>query len=475
MGTPRADTGRSIAAAIGLTILGAVVPGTGLIAAGRRRFGAVVLLVFVGLASVAGYLAVAGHRTLLHWSVQPSSLLALGILLPAVGVAWAAVVIATYVSLHARAPTTGHRLAGAATVTVLVLAILAPLAIGGRYALIQRGVIEDIFANAASKSATTQKPPSTKNRANVIATDPWSGQDRVNVLLMGGDGGSDRIGVRPDTLILASIDTHTGATALFSVPRNLRKIPFQPGSVLANAYPQGIYQGPGDDELEWMINSIYRNVPAQKPGLLVSDNPGADATKLAVSGALGVNVDYYVLVNLKGFEKLIDALGGITVNVNQRVAVGGEATAGLKPHHWIQVGPNQHFDGFDALWFARGRYGADDYQRMGRQRCVIKAIIDQANPIRLLSRYEAIAATSKHVLETDIPATLLPAFVDLSLKVKKADVRSIAFIAGVIDTANPDYAKMHTMVQDALQDSGKSSAPSFVDSLDKACAYAPAS
>src|SRR5690606_36791035 len=109
------------------------------------------------------------------------------------------------------------------------------------------------------------------------------------------------------------------------------------------------------------------------------------------SGALGLRIDYYVLVNLKAFEQLIDAFGGITVNVNYPVPKGGSEEEGRKPGGWIQPGPNQRLDGFDALWFARGRWGLDDYQRMLRQRCVIKAIIDQADPIKVLTRFEAIA------------------------------------------------------------------------------------
>ena len=193
-----------------------------------------------------------------------------------------------------------------------------------------------------------------------------------------------------------------------------------------------------------------------------------------MSGALGLKVDYYVLVNLKGFQQLVDALGGITVNVNQRVAKGGEADAGLVPGGWIEPGPDQHLDGFDALWFARGRYGADDYQRMGRQRCVIQAIIDQADPVRILTRYEALARTSRDLVSTDIPASLLPAFVDLSLRVKGASVTSISFTNEVIDPSLPDYEKVHSLVLEEVRASGTSKDTSmFGTSLRDACAYSP--
>jgi polyisoprenyl-teichoic acid--peptidoglycan teichoic acid transferase len=448
-------------------IVGAILPGSGLWAAGRRVIGASILLVFVSLCAFVGYFGLTKPRSIVHLALQPDTLLLLAIALPLVGLAWAGTVVATYLALRPPDLSVMRRIVAIGAVTILVAVVGVPFAMGGRYAWVQKDLVEHVFANSTSKSATR---PTTAPRA---VGNPWQDQGRVNVLLLGSDAGPDRIGVRPDTIILASIDTKTGATVMFSVPRNLQKIPFPAGSALAKTYPNGTYAGPGD-ELEWLINSVYQNVPAQHPGLLDSDNPGADATKLAVSGALGIPVDYYAMVNLKGFKQLIDALGGITVNVNHRVAMGGEADAGLMPGGWIEPGPNQHLDGFDALWFARGRYGADDYQRMGRQRCVIKAIIDQADPLTVLTRYEALAASSRDLFFTDIPHDLLPAFADLAWKVKGANVTSIAFTNEVIRPSNPDYQQIHALVQKAIKESTtKKPASSIADSLDNACAYHP--
>lgn len=458
---------RTFGRALGLTVIGGLLPGLGFLTAGRRKVGLTVLGWFALLVGVVTYAAVAERRTLLHWAVQPKALQLVAIVLPVLAVVWAVIIFATYRLLRPSSVTGRQRLVGGVVVFALVGVVVAPLSVGSRYAMVQKDMVEHIFAKKDSKSAT--RP------TKVTVEDPWAGQDRVNVLLLGGDGGHDRIGIRPDSLITASIDTRTGDTVLFSLPRNLRKVPFPEDSVLADAYPDGIYAGSGD-QLEWMLNSIYENVPDQHPGLLDSDNPGADATKLAVSGALGLRIDYYVLVNLKAFEQLIDAFGGITVNVNHRVAKGGSAEEGLKPGGWIEKGPNQHLDGFDALWFARGRYGADDYQRMERQRCVIKAIIDQADPLKVLTRFEAIARSSKDLVFTDIPQSMLPAFVDLSLKVKQAKVTSIAFTNKIISPWEPNFDEIRAMVQEGLKNHAKaasSSSSSVTDSLEEACAYHP--
>jgi LCP family protein required for cell wall assembly len=322
------------------------------------------------------------------------------------------------------------------------LTVLTPLAVAGRYAQVGDDTIGTVFASADSKSVTRPK--------NVTREDPWGGRDRVNILLLGGDGGKGRIGIRPDSIQLASIDTRTGNTVLLGLPRNLEKVPFPEDSPLAEVYPDGVFDGPGD-RLEWMLNAIYKDVPEQHPGLLDSDNPGADATKLAVGEVLGLEVHYYVLINLDGFKELINALGGITVNVNTRVAIGGSQDEGRPPHDWIEPGPNQHLDGYHALWFARGRYGSSDYERMERQRCAIKAIIDQAQPQKVLTRYEAIAKSSQELVYTDIPRELLSAFVNLSLKVKNAKVTSIAFTNEIIKPWDPDYDKIRSMVRKAIR------------------------
>ncbi|WP_020573113.1 LCP family protein [Actinopolymorpha alba] len=486
---------RSFPKTIALTIVGTIIPGLGLLVARRRRLGAAALLAFLLLLAGTAYLAIAGRRMALRWAVQPDALLLIAVFFALLALGWFVVIVTTYRSLRPRSARWYSRLTGVVVVAALVLAVTTPLGIGSKYALVQRSVIEQVFARAdnqhvsperaaAAASSSTASPstppgtsPSASPGANAVAhasqPDAWAGRDRVNILLLGGDGGPDRVGVRTDTVIVASIDTRTGNTVLFSLPRNLQKVPFQPGSVLANAYPDGVFAGRGD-QLEWMLTAIYENVPAQHPRLFTTDNPGAEAMKMAAAGALGIPIDYYMLVNLRGFEQLIDALGGIIVNINYPVAIGGEADAGLKPHGWLKKGPDQHLDGFNALWFARGRYGASDWDRMERQRCVIKAIIYQADPFTVLTRYEALARSSKDILYTDIPASVLPAFVDLALKIKDTgSLTSIVFTRKVIKTSNPDYPLIHSMVQNALIAKPDSTGSDFTDPLEDACAYKP--
>src|SRR3954454_3244028 len=431
-------TARSFGGALGLTVLGAVVPGTGFLAAGRRKLGALTLVLFLLLVGGALYLATVGRHTAVQLAVSTSSLLWVigGIAL--IGLLWVVVIAAGYKMLAPKGTRALQHAVGTLLVVLLAAAVALPAYWVVRLADTQRGLINGVFAH--HRSATVDD-----------TADPFAGQDRVNVLLLGGDSGPGRDGLRTDTVIVASIDTHTGDTTLFSLPRNLENLPFPPNSPMAQFYPDGFE---ASSESEGLLNAVYRNGPAQHPGILgATDDEGADWLKLGVGQALGLHIDYFVLVNLEGFSRLVDALGGVTVNVNYWVPING-ITGHELPDGYIAPGPHQHMDGYTALQFARGRYGLTDYDRMDRQRCTIKAIIDAADPVTLLKKYQQLAATTKDIVSTDILRSVLDDFVDLGFLVKDAKVRSVVFDENLIKPAYPDYDKMGQIVQAALASPG---------------------
>jgi LCP family protein required for cell wall assembly len=426
---------RGFGAALGLTVLGAVVPGTAFLAAGRRKLGAITLLLFVLLLGAGVWLATAGQRTAIRLAVSSSSLLWIIAGVAVVALLWVAVIVTGYRMLvPRRLPKLQHAL-GALLVLLLAAGVALPAYEVVRLADAQRGLIDGVFAD--HESATVEDTPN-----------PFAGKDRVNVLLLGGDSGPGREGLRTDTVIVASIDTSTGDTTLFSLPRNLENLPFPANSPMAQFYPNGFE---ASDESEGLLNAVYRNGPAQHPGILgPTDDEGADWLKLGVGEALGLHIDYFVLVNLEGFSRLVDALGGVTVNINYWVPINGDPGTGELPDDYLAPGPNQHLDGYHALQFARGRFGLTDYDRMARQRCTVDAIIDAADPATVLSQYQDIAETTQDIVSTDIPQSALSDFVDLGFEVKDEQVRSVVFDNTLISPAYPDYNQMRTLVQDAL-------------------------
>ena len=241
---------------------------------------------------------------------------------------------------------------------------------------------------------------------------------RYNFLVMGGDAGEDRTGRRPDSIIVVSVDAKTGQAATISIPRNLQNAKFSPDSPLWGVYPEGYNCGD-----ECIINFLYTDVTNNHPDLYPNaPDPGAAAMMDAAGGTLGLQIQGYVLVDMAGFSKLIDALGGVKVNVGGWVPISGDDVNGtgehLPPTGWIAPGV-QTLDGYHALWYARSRQWVPEYNRSQRQQCIQAAMLAQMDPATVLTKFNAIADAGAKVIESDIPAGQLGSFVSLALKSKE--------------------------------------------------------
>lgn len=452
---PEAPPGRGFGATSLWTILGTIIPGVGLIAAGRRLAGSIILGALVlGVAGLGIYLYLNPQQ--LGSALDPAVLTGIAIGLLVLGLLWVGVIVSTFLSL--RRPPTGwaERLLGSALVGVLSFAVAAPLAVAANTAYITADAINSTFGD---------DDPGT---GVATGADPWADTPRLNILILGGDSGvksgrSKAIGTRTDTVVVASIDTATGATTLITLPRNAEQMPFPADSPLHKYYPNGFYQpgADGAERAEYLLNAMYRNVPARVPNDILGKTKdfGASVMMESVGEALGLDINYYVFVNMDGFKDFINAIGGITVNVNYAVPIGGHNASGaepeLKPRGWIEPGPDQHFMGLKAIWFARGRYHLDDYSRMERQRCVIYAVTKQTTPSVVLSNYQSIVKTGADNISTNIPKKMLAPMVELGLKVKDQKSRSL-----VLDPSNgflsydPNWPAVRKKVKKALKESG---------------------
>ena len=452
-----------------MTVLAAMVPGSGYLYAGRRFVGLLILSLWAGVIGLVVWYFGRDLRTQLSdLAFDTAALKVAAVLLAGSLLTWAFVVLTSYRLVRPRLRPRWHTGAGYLTVVLVLLVGAAPIVKAAQYALVQADLVETVLPDDVLSATAPQ---------DVTEEDPWAGQERVNVLLLGGDGGEGRTGVRTDTVILVSMETATGATTMFSLPRNMMYAQFPDDSVLHDLYPDGFRTNQGDPGFD-MLNAVYGQVPLLHPGVLgESDNEGADAVKLAVSGSLGITVDYYVLVNLEGCKTIGDAIGGITVNINEPVAINGNTDLGIPPTGYLQPGPDQELDGFEALWFARGRYGSDDYARMDRQRCAVDALIASADPLTLVRKYTDLAAASKDILSTDVPRDLASPLVQLLLKVQGAKIRSVVFRASEkFFSGDPDYDYVRDTVDKALDPpkkkaKRKAEKPEAIENPVDACAY----
>ena len=451
--------GRSLGRAFGLTALSAVVPGLGLLGTRQRRLGVVIIgLLVAGAVALAVVLRRNGLTATALETASDSDLLRLIIWgLLAGTLVWVAAVALTALVSQPRRSTRGQRGALAAFTAALCLAVSAPAAVGVRYIDSHLAAMDKVFAQEPSTPDGT-RPTSALGPPE----DPWADLPRVNVLLLGSDAAEAREGTRTDTMIVASIDTHTGDSVLFSVPRNLQKVPFPHDSPLHRLYPDGYDCGD-----QCLMNAVWTEAELaaeEHPAWFAGDpNPGLTATRQTLQTVLGLPIHHTVIVNLDGFADLVDAIGGVLVTVKEAIPINGRTytDAGghirLDPTHqgeWLQPG-TQRLTGKQALGYARSRVTTDDYDRMRRQRCIVAAAVDQVEPMTLLQRYpQIIGAVGDNVL-TDIPQDDLPAWAQLTLLVQKGTMRSLPFTESNTDTVDPNFSDIRARVWEAIHPAPK--------------------
>ncbi|MCC7205962.1 MAG: LCP family protein [Anaerolineae bacterium] len=214
---------------------------------------------------------------------------------------------------------------------------------------------------------------------------PWDGQSRVTVLVMGIDKrpGEQGTGFRADSLILISLDPRTQRVGMLSIPRDLR-VPI-----------------PGRDGLQ-PINAAYVFGELERPGF------GPRLTADTVQYNLGIEIDHFVVLSFEAVINLIDAIGGITVDVPFDIddeQFPDLYTFGYDPLH-ISAGRHE-MDGLLALKYARTRHQDSDFDRTRRQQQVVMAIRDKVLRPEMLPELVAKAPliwdeVSKGII-TDIP------------------------------------------------------------------------
>ncbi len=422
-----------------LLLLTLFLPGSAQVVAGNKRLGRLALrCTFLAWAVViaAVVLGLFRRETLLNLFTNPISSLVIVVVLAAAALGWAVIFLNTLKIIKPSLLAPGMRgLVGAALVVLMVLTS-GSLGYGAFLVNSGRNAITNIF----------QTGPDMK---------PVDG--RYNFLVMGGDAGADRSGRRPDSIIVVSVDAKSGQAATISIPRNLQNVPFSPDSPLWDVYPEGYNCGDN-----CIINFLYTDVTNKHPDLYPNaPDPGAAAMMDAAGGVLGLSIQGYVLVDMSGFSKLIDALGGVTVNAGGWVPISGDDVNGtgqhLPPTGWIAPGV-QKLDGYHALWYARSRQWVLEYNRSQRQQCIQAAMLAQMDPATVLTKFNSIADAGAKVIESDLPAGQLGSFVSLALKTKQHELARLTI--GPPDFPKdfptyPDFDQVHQRVQSLLNPAPK--------------------
>jgi len=320
-------------------------------------------------------------------------------------------------------------IAGLAAV-VLVMSV-AHVAVA-RYDLLLATTADCIFNPEADCDGTETEPPgespsptpaetgtpepSLGPEVTAPSVPPWDGQERLNILLIGADeqGG----GHNTDTLITLSIDPQTKQAVMFQLPRDTVDVPLPPGP-LRNFFGS-VYAG--------KINSLYvntRNRPDLAPG--GRNTRGYNALKSVLGHLYGIDIKYFVEVNFRGFRQAVDALGGVTINVQVPVLDNDFPRPNDQRVRLFVPAGMQHMTGAEALDYARSRKSTNDFERGARQQRVIVSLRQQMDLSNILPNIESLAEAVRDNLTTDFPRELLPQLLGLAEQIDARSIRSVIF------------------------------------------------
>ncbi len=187
----------------------------------------------------------------------------------------------------------------------------------------------------------------------------------VNIILLGSDKREDDTTWRTDTMIVVSVDTDRKVVRLLSIPRDLWvNIP-----------------GHGNDR----INT------ADMWGELAQEGNGPDLVKQTIQESLGIPVHYYVRADFDGFIEIVDAIGGVDIDVECALTD-------------IELEPGiQHMDGELALLYARSRITTNDFDRSRRQRKLLMALWGKAKSTDIITKIPALWVAMAGTFDTDMP------------------------------------------------------------------------
>ncbi|ROO88576.1 LytR family transcriptional attenuator [Actinocorallia herbida] len=432
-----------LGAALLATAVSALVPGLAHLRAGRVRTGRLLLVGWVSATSAVLLVLAVAAPSPAEVAVSPGWLTAVICGSVLVAMAWTGLVIASYAAVRPMAPSAGVRFVGAVAVGLLCALVAAPPLALAHYGDVQRDLINGVFSSSPGDGATGDGAPEAEDAR-------WTGPDRLNVLLLGGDADVGRTGVRTDSVTVASIDARDGSTVLLSLPRNLQHVPVWDGS-REIPFPR-----------EQLLNAVYEfgerhRIPAG------AERPGAELLKRTVSHVLSLPIHHYALIDMRSFRRIIDALGGLRVCAPKAVPVPREQiAAGVIPAGCAKL------NGREALWYGRSRTGSSDYARMDRQKCLLWELSRQATPLKVLRGFQRLARAFRESVHTDLPRGLLPGLLDLAGRVRKAPVVSVQFKPPLVRPGAPDYGLIRRTAARTLAADGRGRV-SAVHDLGRTC------
>jgi LCP family protein required for cell wall assembly len=279
-------------------------------------------------------------------------------------------------------------------------------------------------APTAPPTPTAQPTPTstpTPSPTPTSFTGPaWAADGRLDVLLLGSDAGPGRFSARPDAVLLVSVDIGSGRVALFGFPRYMNNIPVPPEA--AHMFKDGRYPG--------YLNALYvaaQNNPRRYP---FNDEVGWGLMTGVVQEMAGVPIDGYMVIDLFGFERMIDELGGVWIDVPPPGVT--DDNYGLGDRRVVRMSLTegcQQLDGRRTLFFSRSRHQDSDIHRLQRQLITLQSLRRTHDPLGLLARVPQIVAAGGDAFHTSFAPTDLPLLAEVAAATDGEHVARVVFAA----------------------------------------------
>lgn len=390
--------------------LDAVVPGLGHLAAGRRRRALLFGLPFLALVLGAAVLVVATPTVrLIALALDPRAIVILfalqGLLL-----AWRVAAVASSLR-DPRFPRLGRR--DGLPVALLAVVLIVPQAFAGALTETAREVADEVIPNQPVTTGAWRPPSAAPSASPSVfgpspsaspSPSPSPSVPRQNVLIIGVDEGAGRNTFLTDTMIVMSLDPVGETVSMVSIPRDLVDVPLPDGRS---------YRG----KINGLV-SYARHHRREFPG---SDGNGQDVLMGALGSLLGLQIDHFAQVNLGGFVRVVDKLGGIDVDVADGFCDPTYDEYGFTNGFAIKPG-RHHLNGQQALAFARVRKaaGESDFTRAARQQEILSGIRDRIKAGGFLSDPIGLMRALGKTLVTNVPRAMLPDIADVASRVGRS-------------------------------------------------------
>ncbi len=265
----------------------------------------------------------------------------------------------------------------------------------------------------------------------------------VTILLMGTDARPNELNTpsRTDTMMIARVDFDRKTAKLLSIPRDVWV-----------AIPNLKSYGVAEDR----INSAYFYGEAfnVKGG-------GAKVAMDTVTLNFGIPIDHYAVINFQGFVKVVDALGGIDLNVPTAIYDPEFPTDDYKTTIFSLKAGQQHLDGITALRYARTRHQDSDTERIKRQQLVLLAIRDKALSVNAVVRIPEVYNAMLGSFNTDLSLPTLISYGVAGQQIDRANIKTYAIDYSMLiswttpqgaSVLIPDRARIAPVVKEFLGD-----------------------